>query len=457
MEDTRQIKKMRVLMFPWFAHGHITPFLELAKKLFLRNFHIYFCSSPVNLNSIKQKLFSDPKFSNHSIELVELHLPSLPSLPPHYHTTNGLPPHLMPTLDKAIDMAKPSFNKILETLKPDLVIRDFAPAWVPDLASSLKVPTIVFITSGAALVSFSLYCLKNKGGDDYHHHDHVFPFPEVYLENMKSQLVQNSEKSSIRAFQFNERSSNDNTILIKSSRELEGKYMDYISSSFGMKVVPVGPLVPYYVHDDEEGMDIINWLNKKEKSSTVFACFGSQFYLSKEDMEEIAYGLELSKVNFIWVLRFAKGEVMKLEDALPNGFLERVRDKGLIVADWAPQLKILKHSSIGGFVSHCGWNSLLESIKFGVPIIAMPMQFDQPLNARLVEECGIGLEVERDNNGRVGRENLAKVIRKVVVEKNGDGIRQKAKEMGENMEKKDDEELDGLVKELLQLCQKECM
>lgn len=451
MEDNRKIKKLRVLMFPWLAHGHITPFLELAKKLTLRNFHIYLCSSPVNLNSIKQKLVSDPIFSN-SIELVELHLPSLPSLPPHYHTTNGLPPHLIPTLYKAMDMAKPRFSKILETLKPDLVIRDFAPNWVPDLASnsSLKIPTVVFITSGAALISFSLHCLKNKGNDDDHD---AFPFPEVSLEEIKSQVVQNSEESSIRVFQFSERSGNDNIILMNSFRELEGKYMDYISVSFGLKVVPVGPLVSYQVNDDE-GMSIINWLNKKEKSSTVFVCFGSQCYLSKEDMEEMAYGLELSNVNFIWVVRFAKGEKIKLEDVLPNGFLERVKDKGLIVEGWAPQIKILKHSSIGGFVSHCGWSSLLESLKFGVPIIAMPMQFDQPLNARLVEECGIGLEVERDSNGRVGRENLSKVVRRVMVEKDGDAIRKKAKEMAENIEKKDDEEFDVLVKELLLLCQK---
>lgn len=78
-------------MFPWLAHGHVSPFLELAKNLCNQNFHIYFCSTPINLDSIKQTLNQDS--NNPPIELIELHLPSLPSLPPHYHTTKNIPPH----------------------------------------------------------------------------------------------------------------------------------------------------------------------------------------------------------------------------------------------------------------------------------------------------------------------------------------------------------------------------
>lgn len=98
-----------ILMLPWLAHGHISPFLELAKRLTKRNFHIYMCSTPVNLNSIKKSVTE--KYSQ-SIELVELHLPSLPNLPPYYHTTNGLPPHLMNTLKIAFEMSSPNFSKL---------------------------------------------------------------------------------------------------------------------------------------------------------------------------------------------------------------------------------------------------------------------------------------------------------------------------------------------------------
>ncbi|KAF3434405.1 hypothetical protein FNV43_RR25508 [Rhamnella rubrinervis] len=451
MENAKQKSTSSVLMLPWLAHGHISPFLELAKKLTLRNFHIYLCSSPVNLNSFKPKLSQHPNnhYSN-SIELVELHLPTLPELPPHCHTTKGLPPHLMPTLVKAFDMTRSNFSNIVETLKPDLIIYDFIPSWLPDVASSLNTPNIVFITSGASTLSVAYNFIKNTLDE--------FPFSELCLDSTIKRFIQmrDSKSNSIKdddgskAHEFCERSCE--IILIRSFSELEGKYMDHLSVIFGKKIVPVGPLIPHYVHNNDEGIDIINWLDKKEKASTVFVSFGSEYYLSNEDMEEIAHGLELSNLNFIWVIRFPVGVNLKLEEALPDGFLERVRERGMIVEDWAPQVKILDHSSIGGFVSHCGWGSYMESLIFGVPIIAIPMQFDQPINAKLAEMRGVGIEVKRNNNERLERDNVAKVIKQVMVENIGVDIRRRSKEMSENLKRKGDVEIDGAVKELLQLC-----
>ncbi|CAN1136176.1 Beta-D-glucosyl crocetin beta-1,6-glucosyltransferase [Linum perenne] len=128
-------------MFPWLAHGHISPFLQLANKLISRrpNIHVYLCSSPINLASI-----SETKIIKHHsrIQLVELNLPSLPDLPPRSHTTNGLPIHLLPTLFKSLDMASSDFSQILMNLSPDLLISDFFQPWAPKLALSLlKIPT----------------------------------------------------------------------------------------------------------------------------------------------------------------------------------------------------------------------------------------------------------------------------------------------------------------------------
>jgi UDP:flavonoid glycosyltransferase YjiC (YdhE family) len=125
-----------------------------------------------------------------------------------------------------------------------------------------------------------------------------------------------------------------------------------------------------------------------------------------------------------------------------------------VLEGWAPQTKILEHPSIGGFVSHCGWSSVMESMKFGVPIIAVPVHLDQPLNARLVEEVGVGVEVKRDMNGKLEREKVAKVIREVVVEKAGEGVRRKAKELKEKIREKGEEDIDGVVQELAKLCRR---
>ncbi|KAL7193647.1 hypothetical protein ACSBR2_025286 [Camellia fascicularis] len=167
-------------------------------------------------------------------------------------------------------------------------------------------------------------------------------------------------------------------LLYNTFRELEGKYSDYLSDIGGKKVVPVGPLVKEIIDDENEHSEIIQWLDNKDESSTLFVSFGSEYFMSKEEIEEIAHGLELSKVNFIWVVRFPVGEKVELEEALPKGFIERVAERGMVVEGWAPQARILAHSSTGCFVSHCGWNSVLESLTFGIPIVAMPMHLDQP-------------------------------------------------------------------------------
>ncbi|KAF8396448.1 hypothetical protein HHK36_018067 [Tetracentron sinense] len=382
--------------------------------------------------------------------MVELHLPTFPDLPPHYHTTKGLPPHLMATLKKAFDMANPSFSNILKTLNPDLLIYDFIQPWAPVVASAQNIPAILFLSSGASASCFFHHKIKGLGVE--------FPFPSIHLEeheNLKiSQLLESSAnqlKDKDRVLECVEKSSY--IILIKTFREIEAKYIDYLSFLIQKKIVPVGPLVQDLIEEDYQSK-FIEWLSKKDQSSAVFVSFGTEYFLSKEEMEEIAHGLELSKVNFIWVVRFPEGESMKVDEALPKRFLERVGERGMVVEGWAPQGKILEHSSIGGFVSHCGWSSVMEGMKYGVPIIAMPMHLDQPMNARLVVEVGVGMEVKREKDGRVERGEVAKVIREVVVEKEGEEVRRKSKELSEKMRKKEEEEIDGVVEELLQLCKK---
>ncbi|XP_004250486.2 beta-D-glucosyl crocetin beta-1,6-glucosyltransferase-like [Solanum lycopersicum] len=410
---------MSVLMLPWLAHGHINPFLELAKKLASKNFDIYLCSTLVNLLSIKKRV--GEKYSE-SIELIELHLPSLPDLPPHYHTTNGLPPHLMNTLKTAFELASPNFSKILQTLRPDLVIHDYNQPWVTDSASSMNIPAVQFPTFSATVVALSIHMSENT--------TEKFPFPEIYLrEHEMISLKKDINEVPSKKFPYDEaiRRSHD-IILVKTCRDFEGKYIDYLSNLTSKKVVPVGSLVQETM-DQDDYKEIAQWLDKKEKSSTVFVSFGSEYFLSKEEILAVAQGLELSKVNFIWVIRFPQGERMNIRDALPKEYLERVGERGMVIEGWAPQATILQHPSIGGFVSHCGWSSFMESMKFGVPIIAMPMHIDQPMNARLVEYIGVGVEAAKDEDGKLQSEEIAKAIREVVAEESGEDVRKKVKEV----------------------------
>ncbi|PHT31492.1 Beta-D-glucosyl crocetin beta-1,6-glucosyltransferase [Capsicum baccatum] len=157
-------------MLPWLAHGHISPFLELAKKLADRNYHIYLCSTPVNVSSIKKRVTE--KYSP-SIEIVEFYLPSLTNCPPNYHTTNGLPPHVMNTLKRAFEMIMPNFSKILQTINPDLVIYDFNLPGAADCTSSVNIPIVQFLTFSAAVIALGIHM--------YDKPREMFPFPKIYL------------------------------------------------------------------------------------------------------------------------------------------------------------------------------------------------------------------------------------------------------------------------------------
>ncbi|KAI3671659.1 hypothetical protein L1987_87399 [Smallanthus sonchifolius] len=440
--------KKSVLMFPWLGHGHISPFLELAKKLSNTNlFNIYLCSTPANLVSVEKNL--------KNITLIELHLdPTLPELPPYLHTTNGLPLHLMPLLKQAFDNSSHQFSRILQTLKPHLLIYDMIQSWAPVSAAALGIPSVVFITTSATMAAtmFHLYTYYSEPGKAT-----PFPFPKIFFRTYEQKHMTEILESSANNVKDKDRvmgcvGNSSCIVLVKSFKEIEGDHAEYLSRLTGKKVVPVGPLVADPpCHADLKQDSVMQWLDTKDTASTVFVSFGSEYFLSSADLKEIAYGLESSNVNFIWVLRFPKSEEEKqLSEHLPAGFVERVKDRGLLVQGWAPQTKILRHKNIGGFVSHCGWSSVMEAIKFGVPIIAMPMHLDQPVNCRLVVKVGVALEVVRDGNGLLLRDRMASVVQSVVAGKGG--IREKAKEMSVVLREEGEEEIDGAVEELLKLC-----
>ncbi|KAM7467831.1 hypothetical protein LguiB_015393 [Lonicera macranthoides] len=241
-----------------------------------------------------------------------------------------------------------------------------------------------------------------------------------------------------------------NIILVKTFRKIEDEIIDYLSLLRKKKVLSVGPLIRNFVHE-EKREDIIEWLNGKKPGSTVLASFESEYYLSKEEIKEIARGLEFSGVNFLWVVRFPTGEKLKTIDVLPDGFLGKVKQIGLIVEGWAPQAMILSHASVGGFLSHCGWNSLLQSLKFSVPIIGLPMNnYDLPLCGRVVVAAGASMEVMRDKNGK----NAGEEVGNMGSEKIGEDVRKKAREFMEKLKFNGKDEIDVAVEELLHLCRK---
>ncbi|KAK4485456.1 hypothetical protein RD792_008097 [Penstemon davidsonii] len=227
------------------------------------------------------------------------------------------------------------------------------------------------------------------------------------------------------------------------SRLIEGNYIELLEReeiNGNVKQWAITPTMK--LNNTKTGHKCLDWLNKQGPRSVIYVSFGTSISISDEEAKEFAMGLELSKKKFVWVVRDADktnifdGEDRRIE--LPEGFEERVRDYGLVVRDWAPQIEILAHESIGGFMSHCGWNSCLESITMGVPIAALPMHSDQPLNALfLTEVLKIGVIVREwgERNEVVKASKIKNVVERLMGCEEGDEMRKRAKELSVEIKK----------------------
>uniref|UniRef100_A0A1J3CGX7 Glycosyltransferase n=1 Tax=Noccaea caerulescens TaxID=107243 RepID=A0A1J3CGX7_NOCCA len=210
-------------------------------------------------------------------------------------------------------------------------------------------------------------------------------------------------------------------ILVNSVAEMEPQALKFFAAGNGTPpVYTVGPILDLKTDgsdsEDEKKREILRWLDKQPPRSVVFLCFGSMGGFGEEQTREIAVALERSGHRFLWSLRRAShaehmigsppDEFKNLEEILPEGFLERTSEIGKIIS-WAPQVAVLESPAVGGFVTHCGWNSILESLWFGVPTAAWPIYAEQQFNAfQMVEELGLAAEIRKDYRRGAGETEM---------------------------------------------------
>ncbi|KAK1677296.1 hypothetical protein QYE76_038144 [Lolium multiflorum] len=213
-------------------------------------------------------------------------------------------------------------------------------------------------------------------------------------------------------------------VFVNSFHELEPKEADYLASTWRVKTI--GPTLPsFYLGDDrlpsnkaygfnlfDSAAPCMSWLDSQPPCSVVYASYGTVADLEPAQLEEIGNGLCDSGKQFLWVVRSVD------EHKLSEELRDKCKERGLIVS-WCPQLEVLSHKATGCFLTHCGWNSTLEAITTGVPLLAMPQWTDQPTTAKYVESAWvIGVRVNRDTEGVVRKEEVERCIREVL-----DGVR----------------------------------
>ncbi|KAM3752153.1 hypothetical protein ACB098_04G167100 [Castanea mollissima] len=208
-----------------------------------------------------------------------------------------------------------------------------------------------------------------------------------------------------------------------------------------LNLIPIGPLVPSTFFDTkdqsgnspfgcdlfESSKDYLHWLNSKPNNSVVYVSFGSLVTLQGKQMEEIFHGLVETDRPFLWVIRASENGGSEIEDTIKNKLKEETQ--GLIVP-WCSQVEVLRHHSLGCFLTHCGWNSTLESIVAGVPVVACPHFLDQIMNAKMVEEVwGTGIKAKvNEEEEVVERAEIKRCLEMVMgAAEKGEEIRRSAK------------------------------
>ncbi|KAF8041719.1 hypothetical protein BT93_A0351 [Corymbia citriodora subsp. variegata] len=432
--------KSHLVFIPWPGLGHLVSTVELAKLLVDHD-------DRLSVTVLIMKLPFDSEVDSRTKSLAAsvaagirfVILPSRNASP----DTSRVPflAHFIESHKADVREAVADLHRCGSPRLAGLVIDMFCTTMI-EVASDLGVPSYVFFTSGAAVLSLILHLQSLQ---DEHHMDLTglegsdaeldfpgFRNPLPAAKFLPSEVFMDEGRRLLLSHAL--RSRETRGILVNTFTELEPHAVEALAGLGAPAVYPVGPIVNIKVeskkgpegNNSPQGFEILEWLDQQPAASVVFLCFGSLGSFNEDQAKEIARALEQSGCRFMWSLRQppAKGKMEAPSDyanpaeVLPEGFLDRTAGVGRVIG-WAPQVAILGHQAIGGFVSHCGWNSTLETIWFGVPVAAWPQYAEQQLNAfELVVELSLAVEIKMDY-----RRDLAKGSNFVTANEIEGGIR----------------------------------
>lgn len=396
-------EKKHVLLVAFAAQGHINPMLRLGKCLATKGLDVTLATTDsarafhLSATSVHLEFFSD-------------------GLPLDYDRKSNID-YYMNSLMKS---GPTNLTTLIQTHPKKfscLINNPFVP-WVADVAVELGIPCAMLWIQPCTL--YAIY---------YHFYNKLGSFPTVTNPDMSVKLpgLPLLHREDLPSFVLPSNPFNSfanmladvflnmnklKWVLCNSFLELEKDVIRSMNEAH--PIIPVGPLVPSVLFGKEEelegGVDLyqsedtcIEWLNTQQPSSVIYISFGSFLYLSDKETESIALGLKKTKRPFLWVIKPNRDANKEMKRSVR--ILEEIKEQGLIVK-WSPQTKVLAHSSIGCFLSHCGWNSLIETLTAGVPVIAYPVWTDQPTNAKLVThvlKVGVRLETNK-HDGLTGEE-----------------------------------------------------
>uniref|UniRef100_A0A5B7AC21 Glycosyltransferase n=1 Tax=Davidia involucrata TaxID=16924 RepID=A0A5B7AC21_DAVIN len=420
---------LHFVLLPHLAHGHLIPMIDMAKLLAQHGVTVTIITTP--LNAARFTTMIDRAFeSGLRIQLLQVPFPSIEAgLPEGCESMDTLPSRdLFKNFLLAISLLQQPIEQVFDKLQPRLscIISDKNLAWTADSARNLHIPRIVFDGTSC----FSLLCTHNILSSKVHEsapesEPFVVPGLPDYIDITRAQLPgavnmgdMKDTRNKIRAAELAAYG-----VVVNTFEELESAYVEEFRKVRGSKVWCIGPVslcnkenVDRAERGNKASIDenhCLKWLDSQEPNSVVYACLGSLSRLTPPQLIELGLGLEASNRPFIWVIR-GRNKSEELEKwILQERYEERTRGRGLLIRGWAPQILILSHPAIGGFLTHCGWNSTLEGVCGGVPVITWPLFAEQFYNEKFVVQIlRIGVRVGAEFAVKWGEEEKFGVLMK---------------------------------------------
>ncbi|PNT63431.1 hypothetical protein BRADI_4g15480v3 [Brachypodium distachyon] len=421
----RQQQRLRVFFLPFFARGHLIPMTDLACHMAAArpaNVEATMVVTPANAAPIAATV-ARAAASGHAVRVLRYPFPDV-----------GLGPGV-----------ETAHESLLLEHRPDAVVADVAFWWATGIAADLGVPRLTFHPVGIfpQLVLNSLVAACSSivypggpplqvplpGGKD--HEQIAIPVAELpdFLVRDDDHLAANwgrIKASQLAGF----------GVVVNTFADLERPYHADLDARRAYLVGPVSiptPDSPVHRGSDAD-VDCLAWLSAKPAESVVYVCFGSWPSFSTRQLRELALGLETSNHPFLWVL----GQCQDSSFFPDQDWEERVSGRGMVLRGWAPQLEVLAHPSVGAFLTHCGWNSVLEAASAGVPVLTWPLVFEQFINERLVADVasfgsrvwGGGKRGVREEDAEtVPAEAIARAVAGFMEDGGGERRREKAREL----------------------------
>ncbi|KAF9622965.1 hypothetical protein IFM89_035680 [Coptis chinensis] len=417
MEDAGTYKA-HVLVLPFHGQGHMNPMIQFSKRLASKGIKI---TLAIFLSAIKTM---PPQVGSISLEPIYDDLA--------HGGLNG-PDGFKGFIERFQSTGSKNLVDLIikhqESKHPiKCIVYDPILPWSLDVAKELGIAGAAFFTQSCATIASYLQLIKEDSSESTQIQKSL---PELGLHHLPSMGSDSGRFPPILRLILSQFANIDKAdwVLFNSFDQLEDEVLKDLVKQYPVRTV--GPTLPSMyldnrVEGDKDygfnlfesiGDTCINWLNTKDTRSVVYVSFGSAASLNTEQMEELAWGLKQSNANFIWVVRASE------ENKLPIRFKEATSEKGLVVT-WCTQLEVLSHEAVGCFVTHCGWNSTVEAVSLGVPMIAMPQFLDQFTDAKFIEEVWeVGVRPKVDEKGLVAREDIEACIKQVILGERAENIK----------------------------------